>query len=508
MEAAQTNVNFSAERPHYTINGAVLDEAGKAISGVSIALTGGAQATVTTDGNGNYSFTDLPANENYTLILSKSNYDFTPQSQTLSRLSGNQTVNFSGKQVITPAMVEIAANSYTINEAAANTALGFTSLTVNVTRTGDSSGAVSVQYATSDQSGGNECNQVTGFASQRCDYTTVAGTVRFAAGETSKSINISVINDGYVEGSEVFTIKLQNPVGAALGSTAQATVTIEDDDNSATSGANNPYLTNGFFVRMNYLDFLGRDPDQNGFMDWTNVLNNCGPDKGFLGAPYNCDRAHVSHGFFASPEFTDSGFLIYRMYEVGMGRLPRYAEFIPDMASLSGFGISDNIRRQNLQDYLQQFAAKTEFTGRFSDSLQPEQAAQLITRLEQAAGLTLPNTSTTQPGQPTQYGRQELINLRANGTLTLGQTLKAFVEQQPVYDKYFPRGFVTMQYFAYLRRDPDLNDQNLSGWKDWVDVFSNGGASKGRPDIQARDYHHLIFGFIYSEEYRKRFGAP
>jgi hypothetical protein len=65
-----------------------------------------------------------------------------------------------------------------------------------------------------------------------------------------------------------------------------------------------------------------------------------------------------------------------------------------------------------------------------------------------------------------------------------------------------------MMYFAYLRRDPDLNDPNLNGWKEWVFVFTNGGAQRGRPDIQPRDIHHLIFGFIYSEEYRKRFGAP
>ncbi|MBD0373651.1 MAG: hypothetical protein ICV60_22645, partial [Pyrinomonadaceae bacterium] len=215
--------------------------------------------------------------------------------------------------------------------------------------------------------------------------------------------------------------------------------------------------------------------------------------------------AHVSHGFFGSPEFTDTGFMIYRLYEVGMGRLPRYAEFVPDMASLSGYGISDSIKQQNLSDYLQQFASKTEFTNRFTGALQPSEAAQLIQKLEQASGITLPETATTASGQATQYGRTELINLRGNETFTVGQTLKAFVEQQQVYDKYFPRGFVTMEYFAYLKRDPDLNDSGLTGWSDWVDVFTNGRASAG---IQPRDYHHLIFGFIYSEEYRKRFGTP
>ncbi|MBD0369298.1 MAG: YHYH protein, partial [Pyrinomonadaceae bacterium] len=232
------------------------------------------------------------------------------------------------------ATIQLSDANYSIGEAAVNTALGFTSLAVNVTRAGDTSAAATVQYFTSDQSGVNECNQVTGAASGRCDYATVAGTLRYAAGETSKTITIPIVNDGYVEGNEVFKITLQNPTGATLGTNSQANVTILDSG-VATEAASNPYLSNSFFVRMNYLDFLGREPDVSGFTDWTNVLANCGAQQGWLGSPYDCDRAHVSHGFFGSPEFTDTGFMIYRLYEVGMGRLPRYAEFVPDMASLS-----------------------------------------------------------------------------------------------------------------------------------------------------------------------------
>jgi hypothetical protein len=188
-----------------------------------------------------------------------------------------------------------------------------------------------------------------------------------------------------------------------------------------------------------------------------------------------------------------------------MGRLPFYAEFIPDMATLSGFGIPANVEQQNLADYLESFSQRAEFINRFQGALLTTQAADLILKLEQTAGLTLPATATTNPGQPQQYGRDELIQKRASGQFTVGQTVKAFVEQQAVYDKYFPRGFVTMEYFAHLRRDPNLNDPNLVGWNDWVDVFTNGKPSAG---IQPKDYHHLIFGFIYSVEYRKRFGQP
>jgi hypothetical protein len=404
--------------------------------------------------------------------------------------------------------LQLSSSSYTINENAANTSQGYGSLTVDVSRSGDMSQAATVRYFTSDLSAGNECNQVTGQASQRCDYSLIGGTLRFSPGEATKSISIPVINDGYVEGPEFFTIRLENASGAAIGVQNQATITIVDDDTTASTGANNAYLNNEFFVRLNYMDFLGREPDAEGWNTWPPLLNNCGPQKGFLGAPPDCDRAHVSHGFFGSPEFTNTGFLIYRLYEVGMNRLPRYSEFTPDMASLSGFGIPESVQQQNLQDYLQQFTSKQEFTNRFSDALQPSQAARLVEKLEQTAGVTLPATATTRAGQAQQYGRAELIQKRASGEFTLGQIIKAFVEQQDVYDRYFPRGQVTMLYFAYLKRDPDLNDPSLSGWTEWVFVFTNGGAQRGRPDIAPRDIHHLIFGFIYSEEYRKRFGQP
>lgn len=402
--------------------------------------------------------------------------------------------------------IQLSASSYSFNEGTVNTGQGFGDILVNVTRT-DASSAATVQFATSDQSGGNDCNLVTGHASQRCDYTAQAGTLRFNPGEFSKQIQIPVVNDGYKEGTEDFLITLQNPTGATPGAITQATIFINDDaaDATPTTGANNPYLNNAFFVRMNYLDFLGREPDTNGFTDWNTVLNNCGPEKGFLGAPFDCDRAHVSHGFFGSPEFTDRGYRIYRLYAVGAGKLPRFSEFTLDMATLSGFGLSESVIQQNLSDYLQQFTTKPEFSSRFSDALLPSQAATLVLKMEQAAGITLPATATTNPGQPTQYTRQQLINLRASGAFTVGQTLNAFVEQQACYDRFFNEGEVTMMYFAYLKRDPDLNDPNLLGWKDWVDVFANGRPALGIPP---RDIHHLIFGFIYSEEYRKRFGQP
>ncbi|HKS29654.1 MAG TPA: Calx-beta domain-containing protein [Pyrinomonadaceae bacterium] len=429
----------------------------------------------------------------------------------LSSAAGGATLGTPVSAVLTivdndAPTIGLSSNSYNISEDANNTPQGYASLIVEVKRAGDTSAPATVQYSTSDTSGGNECDKVTGQASQRCDYVTQAGTLRFAAGESTKQIQIPIVADGYIEGAESFSIKLQSPTGASLGTVSEAAITIEDKG-TATNPTENPYLNNSFFVRMNYMDFLSREPDAEGFATWTGVLNNCGPEKGFLGAPKNCDRAFVTHGFVASPEFTDRGYEIHRIYEVGAQRLPRYSEFVLDMASMSGAPGSQELD-QNTRQFAESFTQKQEFINKYGDVSAQAQAEQLITKLEQTAGVTLPATTQTLPGQPPQYNRQELINKRQSGEFTLGQTLRAFIEQKAVYDRFFERGFVTMMYFGFLRRDPDLNDPNLAGWTEWVYVFTNGGAERGRPDILPRDIHHLTFGFIYSEEYRKRFGQP
>jgi hypothetical protein len=86
----------------------------------------------------------------------------------------------------------------------------------------------------------------------------------------------------------------------------------------------------------------------------------------------------------------------------------------------------------------------------------------------------------------------------ASGEFTAAQTLRAFIEQKVVFDAFFYRAFVAMQYFGYLLRDPEP-----AGYDDWVDVLTN-----GRGTIAPGDFRHLIFGFFYSVEYRQRFGPP
>ena len=382
-----------------------------------------------------------------------------------------------------PNNVQLSQSTFTVGE-------NQPTVNVNVLRTGDVSGAATVNYATTDNFNAN-CSQVTGQASARCDFNTAGGTLRFAAGEASKTIQLSIVNDGYVEGNESFTLTLSNPSGMTLGPTSTATINIVDNDSTPT----NPFDNNPFFVRQQYLDFLFREPDTGGFNDWLNVLNNCQPNQGGLGSDPNCDRVHVSSGFFRSTEFGERGYFAYRFYHASLARRPQFAEFVPDMRRLSGF-LTPAEQEAAISAFIADFMQKPEFLAIYGGLTDAGHAAQFIAKLEEKAQVTLPATAVTLPGQPTQYGRQELIDKMATGQFTAAQTLRAFIEQKVVFDAFFFRAFVAMQYFGYLLRDPED-----AGYNDWVDVLTN-----GRGPIQPGDFHHLIFGFVWSVEYRQRFG--
>jgi uncharacterized delta-60 repeat protein len=125
--------------------------------------------------------------------------------------------------------VQFSANSYSFDEGAGHG-------DIIVTRTGDLSSAVTVDYQTSDQSGKAPCPRPnTGMASSGCDYGAAAGTLRFAAGESQKTIRLVLIDDEYVDGDEQLTIKLSNPQGTNLNSPDAATVWIIDNDRRGRS---------------------------------------------------------------------------------------------------------------------------------------------------------------------------------------------------------------------------------------------------------------------------------
>lgn len=71
-----------------------------------------------------------------------------------------------------------------------------------------------------------------GTATAGSDFVAASGTLTFAAGETTKTIQVSAIGDATVEADETFTVTLSTPTGATLA-TATATGTVLNDDHPA-----------------------------------------------------------------------------------------------------------------------------------------------------------------------------------------------------------------------------------------------------------------------------------
>ena len=110
--------------------------------------------------------------------------------------------------------VNLHASALTVNEATGNASF-------NVTRTGNTNDVVTVQYTTAN-----------GNAEAPEDYTATSGAVVFAAGETSKSIAIPIIDDDIDENDETLLVVLSdfNAGAENPGSLSTAVLTIADDD--------------------------------------------------------------------------------------------------------------------------------------------------------------------------------------------------------------------------------------------------------------------------------------
>jgi uncharacterized repeat protein (TIGR01451 family) len=109
--------------------------------------------------------------------------------------------------------VQFNATSYVVNE-------GGGSVTVAVTRTGNTSSAVTINYATNN-----------GSAVAPTDYTNVSGSLQFAAGETVKQFVVPILDDAVVERTETINLVLSGPgAGALEGSPFVSTISILDND--------------------------------------------------------------------------------------------------------------------------------------------------------------------------------------------------------------------------------------------------------------------------------------
>lgn len=391
----------------------------------------------------------------------------------------NNTSEFSqAKLLVLPPSVQFSQASTSVQES-------LTGLAITLTRSGDTSVPGSVDYQTSD-----------GSASQKSDYEYAAGTVRFAAGDTSKSIVLLVNEDMFVEGTETLTVALSNPSNMTLG--AQSTITVNILDDSPESSTN-PIDDAQAFVYMQYHDFLNREPDAAGLQFWTNQITSCGADQACIEAM----RVNVSAAFFLSIEFQETGFLVERIYRASYGNMPgapvplTLNEFVVDSHVVSeGVIVTQAGWQQKLESNKQAFASdfvqRTRFSNAYPSSLTP---AQFVDGMFATAGVT-----------PTATERQAAIDEfsgapTSSNTAARARAIRRIAENPALTLQEFKRSFVLMQYFGYLRRNPNDAPElglNFDGYKFWLDKLSlfNGNYLDAE----------MVKAFITSIEYRQRFG--
>ena len=396
-----------------------------------------------------------------------------------------------------PNQIQLSATSYSAGEADQQ-------VLVTINRSGDTSGPATVNYATSDSAGSQACNIINGSASSRCDYISALGTLNFAAGETSKTVSILIIDDAYQEGAEVFNFNLSNVNGASFG-TSSATVTINDND--STNGAN-PIDQPGFFVTEHYYDFLNRLPDSGGLAFWTNEITSCGSDQTCIGLK----RINVSAAYFLSIEFQQTGYLVERMYKAAYGsangastlggahQIPvpvvRFNEFLPDTQEI-GQGVVVNVGNwqqqleNNKQAFALEFVQRPRFATALPTTLTPDQ---FTNQLFANAGVT--PSSTDLAAAVGEFGSaSNTIDVAARA-----RALRDVAENSTLSTQEFNRAFVLMQFFGYLRRNPnDPQDTDYTGYEFWLTKLNQFNG-----DFVAAE---MVKAFITSAEYRQRFGT-
>ena len=467
--------------PSYTLRGQVSTFNGPPPPAVTLSLSGPLTGTTTTNSDGSFAFERLPFCADFTVTPQPlENYTFNPSSVTLLASNQNNPNLSTAFFNAAPKLVSFAQQAVSVSE-------GGGSVTVNVTRTGDLSAPATVFYQTNDNT-----------ASERADYTAALGTLSFAANETTKPLKVFVTDDVRAETAETFTVSLSSPAGALLGTRQTVTVTVNDND--AADGTTNPLGDASFFVRQHYLDFLNREPDPEGLIFWTNEITSCGSNNQCA----EVKRVNVSAAFFLSIEFQETGYFAHRTYKAAfgdatspnvVGTVPvvRLREFLTDARRI-GQGVQVNVGnwQQQLEAnkvaYVTEFVQRQRFTDAYPSSLSAEA---FVEQLDERAGRVLS------------------VEERAQLVTSMGTTpgdaakraavLRAVAEDANLRRAELNRAFVLMQYYGYLRRNPDDQpDTDFRGWKFWLDKLNEFDGNYVNAE--------MVKAFIQSDEYKHRFG--
>ena len=243
----------------------------------------------------------------------------------------------------------------------------------------------------------------------------------------------------------------------------------------------NPIDQTETFVTQHYLDFLNREPDIDGLEFWMNNINSCGADS----ACTEVKRIDTSAAYFLSIEFQETGYLVHRFYRASFGRRPLFMEFLQDRETISsGVVVNSEGWEQRLENNKQAFVkswVEREGFGSIYDELENDEYVDAL----------IANTGVVF----TATDRDALVDVLNTGAMTRAQVLRIIAENYDFYNAEYNTAFVEMEYFGYLRRDPDADGFNF--WLAKLNQFDG--------DFRQAE---MVKAFLVSTEYRQRFGPP
>lgn len=256
-----------------------------------------------------------------------------------------------------------------------------------------------------------------------------------------------------------------------------------------------------FFVQQHYRDFLGRDADESGLAFWSFEIASCGTNA-------NCvevKRINVSAAFFISIEFQQTGYLLHRLHTASFpASLPRFQPFLTDLRLISdGVIVGQSNWEQRLeankQAFLLEWVQRAEFISQHPLNLSAQEYVNALFANADASA-----TQSEVDAAVAAFGN--------GGNAGRASALRSVVDSGSVYNRQYNSAFVLMQYFGYLRRNPnDAPDLDFSGYQFWLDKL-NGFSLPGedvrdeRVALSRVTRADMVKSFLVSGEYRGRFG--
>jgi hypothetical protein len=168
--------------------------------------------------------------------------------------------------------------------------------------------------------------------------------------------------------------------------------------------------------------------------------------------------------------------------------MPLYSEIIPDMASITGTTTAELQAKKAA--YTSAFAQRQEFKNLY-DGLTNQQFVDALMNRYNLQSITTPDPANPDGTTKVTLTRTDLVNRLNATTLTRAQVLRAIADSDQVGQTEFNPAFVAMQYFGYLRRDPEPQ-----GYANWLATIN----------ANPSDFRSMVNGFMNSPEYRLRFG--